>query len=84
MNCPPAISSLFVARATLSGPLATDIITTEDLLSSEREALEAREERLASLKKTEFITAFAIVGFYATYQEATVALDWVRAGLTFV
>jgi hypothetical protein len=79
MNCPPEFLDLYIASATFTGPLTTDVRTVRETLQRHRERLEDRESIAASLRPGDVVASSAIVGFYRTYDEAAAALDWVRA-----
>jgi hypothetical protein len=79
MNCPPEFLDLFVARATLNGPIATDIMTVREMLDFHRKILEDCEARAACLPEGTLIPCWGILGFYRDRDQASVALDWVRA-----
>jgi hypothetical protein len=78
-RAPPEFLDLFVARATLTGPIATDIMTVRDMLDFHRTVLEDREARAARLPEGAMVPCWGILGFYRDRDQASAALDWVRA-----
>ena len=70
---------LFVASATLTGPLVTDITKVGDMLQRQRRALEERESLPERTPPGGIVPAWATVGFYRTWDEAHAALEWIRA-----
>lgn len=79
MDCPPEFRDLYVARATITGPLAMDIMKVREMLEMHRKALEEREDRAERALPGMIVPCWVIVGFYCSWDEAHAGLEWVRA-----
>ena len=80
-HCPSEFLDLFVASTTWVSGLGPDVCTVREMLERHRKAVETREDRLSPLTSSQrgSIQPYAILGFYRTRDEASMALDWVRA-----
>lgn len=77
ITCPPELEKHWCARATYLGDIQCETIQLEDLIAEGRKAVEIQKEQI--LAAGDVIKPWAVIGVYRTQEEASAALDWVRA-----